>query len=86
MTNVTQMCNNVHVGTSNLKTPLQSRVRLDTQMVVLNVYYVTVQNTFHIPEFARKGRNLYCEVAHINTVWVSRLVLDQAIAAIQTSR
>ena len=23
-----------------------------------NVYYVTMQITFHIPEFARKGRNL----------------------------
>ena len=50
------------------------------------VYYVTMQITFHIPEFARKERNLYCDVVHITTVWVFRLVLDQAIAAIQSSR
>ena len=45
--------------------------------------------------FARKERNLYCDVhvaaenigpTHIAAVWVSRLVLDQPIAAIQTSR
>ena len=51
-----------------------------------NVYYVTMQITFHIPEFARKERNLHCDVVRITTVWVSRLVLDHAIAAIQTSR
>ena len=51
-----------------------------------NVYYVTMQITFHIPEFARKERNLHCDVVHITTKWVSRLVLDHAIAAIQTSR
>ena len=50
------------------------------------VYYVTVQITFHIPEFAREERNLSCDVVHITTVWVSRHVLDHAIAAIQTSR
>ena len=54
-----------------------------------NVYYVTMQITFHIPESARKERNLHCDVVHITTVRVSRLVLDHAIAtiaAIQTSR
>ena len=51
-----------------------------------NVYYVTMQITFHIPEFARNKRNLHCDVVHITTVWVSRLVLDHAIAAIQTWR
>ena len=51
-----------------------------------NVYYVTMQMTFHIPEFARKERNLHCDVVHVTTKWVSRLVLDHAIAAIQTSR
>ena len=51
-----------------------------------NVYYVTMQITFHIPEFARKERNLHCDVVHVTTKWVSRLVLDHAIAAIQTSR
>ena len=51
-----------------------------------NVYDVTMQITFHIPEFACNERNLHCDVLHITTVWVSRLVLDHAIAAIQTSR
>ena len=51
-----------------------------------NVYYVTMQITFHVPEFARKERNFHCDVVHITTVWVPRLVLDHAIAAIQTSR
>ena len=27
-----------------------------------NVYYVTMQIMFTIPEFARKGRNLHCDV------------------------
>ena len=51
-----------------------------------NVYYVTMQITFTIPEFARKGRNLHCDVVHVTTKRVSRLVMDHAIAAIQTSR
>ena len=51
-----------------------------------NVYYVTMQITFPIPEFARKERNLHCDIVHVTTKWVSRLVLDHAIAAIQTSR
>ena len=52
-----------------------------------NVYYVTMQITFPIfPEFARKERNLHCDVVHVTTKWVSRLILDQAIAAIKTSR
>ena len=51
-----------------------------------NVYYVTMQITFPVPEFARKERNLHCDVVHVTTKWVSRLVLDHAIAAIQTSR
>ena len=51
-----------------------------------NVYYVTMQITFTIPEFARKERNLHCDVVHVTTKWVSRLVLAHAIAAIQTSR
>ena len=45
-----------------------------------------MQITFHIPEFARKERNLHCDVVHIITVSDPRLVLDHAIAAIQTSR
>ena len=51
-----------------------------------NVYYVTMQITFPIPDFARKERNLHCDIVHVTTKWVSRLVLDHAIAAIQTSR
>ena len=49
-----------------------------------NVYYVTMQMTFPIPQLARKERNLHCDAVHVTTVW--RLILDQAIAAIQTSR
>ena len=51
-----------------------------------NVYYVTMQITLFIPEFARKERNLHCDVVHVTPKWVSRLALDHAIAAIQTSR
>ena len=51
-----------------------------------NVYYVTMQITFPIPEIARKERNLHCDVVHVTTKWVSRLDLDHTIAAIQTSR
>ena len=39
-----------------------------------NVYYVTMQMTFLIPEFARKERNLHCDVVHVTTKWVSRMV------------
>ena len=45
-----------------------------------------MQITFRILEFARKERKLHCDVVHITTEWVSRLVLNHAIAAIQTSR
>ena len=51
-----------------------------------NVYYVTMQITLHILEFARKERNLLCDVVHITTKWVFCLTLDHAIAAIQASR
>ena len=51
-----------------------------------NVYYVTMQITLPVPDFARKERNLHCDIVHVTTKWVSRLVLDHAIAAIQTSR
>ena len=51
-----------------------------------NVYYVTMQITFPIPEFARNERTLHCDIVHVTTKWVTRLVLDHAIAAIQTSR
>ena len=51
-----------------------------------NVYYVTMQITFPIPEFAGNERNLHCYVVHVTTEWVSRLVLDHAIVVIQTSR
>ena len=42
----------------------------------VNVYYVTMQITFHIPEFARKERNLHCDVVDVTTKWVSRLVVQ----------
>ena len=35
------------------------------------MYYVTMQITFHIPEFARKERNLHSDVMHITTVFRS---------------
>ncbi len=40
-----------------------------------NVYYVTMQITFLIPEFAHKERNLHCDVVHITTKWVCSLTL-----------
>ena len=42
------------------------------------MYYVTMKITFPIPEIARKERNLHCDVVHITTKWVSRLVLDRS--------
>ena len=50
-----------------------------------NVYYVTMQITLPIPEFTRNERNFHYDI-HITTDRVARLVLDDAIAAIQTSR
>ena len=51
-----------------------------------NVQYVTMRITFNIPEFTRNERNSHCDVLHMTPVSVARLVLDDAIAAIQTSR
>ena len=51
-----------------------------------NVYYVTMEITFNIPEFTRNERNFDCDILHITPVRVARLVLDDAFAAIQTSR
>ena len=51
-----------------------------------NVYYVTMQITLPIPEFTRNERNFHCDVLHIAPDRVVTLVLDDAIAAIQTSR
>ena len=51
-----------------------------------NVYYVTKQITFKFLEFAPREHNFHCDVVHITTVWVFRLVVHHAIAAIQTSR
>ena len=45
-----------------------------------------MQITFNIPEFMHNERGLHCDVLHIATDRVARLVLDDAIAAIQTSR
>ena len=41
------------------------------------MYYVTMQITFLIPECERKERNLHCDVVHVTTKWVSRLVLGR---------
>ena len=51
-----------------------------------NVYYVTMQITLPIPECTRNERNFHCDVLHITPDRVVTLVLDDAIAAIQTSR
>ena len=51
-----------------------------------NVFYVAMQITLPIPEFMRNERNSHCDVLHITTDRSARLVLDDAIAAIQTSR
>ena len=48
--------------------------------------YVTMRITFNIPEFTRNERNSHCDVLHIAPVRVANLVLDDANAAIQTSR
>ena len=38
-----------------------------------DVYYVTMQITLHIPEFARKERNLHCDVVHtFASLWITR--------------
>ena len=42
--------------------------------------------TEYIPEFTRNECNSHCDVLHITPVRVARLVLDDAIAVIQTSR
>ena len=49
-------------------------------------YYVTMQITLPIPKCTRNERNFHCDVLHITPDRVARLVLDDAIAAIQTSR
>ena len=51
-----------------------------------NAYYVTMHITLPIPEFTCNERNFHCDVLHITTDRVVRLFLDDAIAALQTSR
>ena len=41
-----------------------------------NVYCVTMQMTFPIPEFARKERNLHCDVKIIKVCAVQHCVVD----------
>ena len=41
-----------------------------------NVHYVTMQITFLTRKFRNGERNLYCDVVHITTKWVSSLTLD----------
>ena len=47
------------------------------------MYYVTMQITLPIPEFTRNEHHFHCDVLHITTDRVARLVLDDAIGAIQ---
>ena len=76
LTNTTDLYReNAIVSESDLKDPFGG-----------NVYYVTMQMTLPIPECTRNERNLHCDVLHITTDRVARFVLDDAIAAIQTSR
>ena len=49
-------------------------------------WYVTMHIKLSIPEFTRNERNFHCDVLHITTDRVVRLFLDDAIAALQTSR
>ena len=51
-----------------------------------NVYYITMQITLPIPEFSRNERNFHCDIWYITPDRVVTLVLDDTIAAIQTSR
>ena len=51
-----------------------------------NAYNVTMHITLPIPEFTRKERNFHSDILHITTDSVARLFLDDAIAALQTSR
>ena len=41
-----------------------------------NVFYVTMQITFFTRKFRNGQRNLHCDVVHITTKWVFRLILD----------
>ena len=50
-----------------------------------NVYYVTMQITLPIPEFTRNERTFHCDILHLTPDRVVTLVLDDSIAAIQTS-
>ena len=51
-----------------------------------NTYYVTIHITLPIPEFTRNERHFHCDVLHIAPDRVVGLFLDDAIAALQTSR
>ena len=45
-----------------------------------------MQISLPIPEITRNERNFHCDVLHIATDRVAKLFLNDAIAAIQTSR
>ena len=49
------------------KTPLQSRVRPNTHLVVMCTMHITLP----IPEFTRNERDFHCDVLHIMTVVVT---------------
>ena len=42
--------------------------------------------TVHILEFARKERNLHCDVVHITTVWVEVVETNAMFRSASTSR
>ena len=46
---------------------------------------IAIQIEFNSPEFTRNERNLNCDVLHVTPVRVARLLLDDTIAAFQTS-
>ena len=45
----------------------------------LVVYYVTMQITFPIPEFARKERNLHCDVVQLFVIYFIDVHYNHAV-------
>ena len=87
-----------HEKASPATTPINKRIQLIGLSIGLyreNAIAIERETTYPfggdmlpIAEFTRTERNLHCDVLHIRptTDRVARLVLDDAIAAIQTSR
>ena len=72
--------------------PLSRKCHCNPERSCMATLTVVMFNTsqcklsYNIPEFTRNECSLHCDVLHITTVRVARLVLDDPIAAIQTSR